>query len=50
MALYTILFGMSIFLIAMVMTVIKKVFSRWKEEHKIENQLSARVSVTPRPG
>ncbi|CAB3240951.1 unnamed protein product [Arctia plantaginis] len=31
------------------MTVIKKVFFRWKEEHIIENQLSTRVAVTPRP-
>ncbi|KAI8431445.1 hypothetical protein MSG28_015964 [Choristoneura fumiferana] len=36
MALYTILFGLSIFMIALVVAIIKKMFFHWKEEHKIE--------------
>lgn len=47
MALYTILFGVSLFLIALVMAIIKIVFLRWKQEHKIE---SMTVSYHERPG
>ncbi|CAK1592323.1 unnamed protein product [Parnassius mnemosyne] len=36
MALYTILFGISIFMIALVITIIKKMFFHWKHEHIIE--------------
>ncbi|XP_048002506.1 uncharacterized protein LOC125239070 [Leguminivora glycinivorella] len=39
MALYTILFGVSIFLIALVSAIIKKMFFHWKEEHKIETMM-----------
>lgn len=48
MALYTILFGLSIFLIALVMAIIKKMFFHWQEEHKNENMLSA--PLVERPG
>lgn len=46
MALYTILFGLSIFMIALVMAIIKKMFFHWKEEHKIEIMS---VAVVDRP-
>lgn len=47
MALYTILFGLSIFLIALVMAIIKNMFFHWKEEHAIERMVTATIE---RPG
>ncbi|KAJ0184239.1 hypothetical protein K1T71_000662 [Dendrolimus kikuchii] len=43
MALYTILFGISLFMIVMVMAVIKKMYFRWKREHKIERMVQSAV-------
>ncbi|VVC90756.1 unnamed protein product [Leptidea sinapis] len=43
MALYTILFGISIFMIALVMAIIKKMFFHWKQEHKTEMNIPLNV-------
>ncbi|CAG9120218.1 unnamed protein product [Plutella xylostella] len=49
MALYIILFGISIFMIALVIAIIQKTFSHWKTAHKTESMAIAKKYAVERP-